>query len=419
MSAFTTSCPFASYIPVFSVFFLYRIYKKRGLTVVILLKNLYNKGYRRVGCTMTRIEDVCFLQEGTMCFGDLYVENGFIERIDYKTPKPLANIAIQGFVDIHTHGFRGIACENENPKELRLLADAYAKRGIVGFAATLDPISFPACERIIQAYREAFQGEYTGARFYGLHLEGPYLNPQEANDLDPAALQAIDLVELEDFLNKHGDIIRIMSIAPELENGQEAVKMLHRFGIHASLAHTRASYEAVCEGIENGLSQVTHICNAMEDLNHHKATALDAILASKLLCEVNMDGVHIQKHMLKWLLPLLGSDRVIAISDGSSYSGFEYPDGYQLDGCHVVHHNAIYCHGHLSSSFKDLLDAFQYLYKELQYPLEDCIKMTSMNAGYVLQTLNYEIGLGKKADLVILDHNAELKDVIIQGRHAL
>lgn len=368
---------------------------------------------------MTKIEDVSFLQAGTMCFGDLYIDNGFIERIDYKTPKPLANIAIQGFVDIHTHGFRGISCECDDPDQLHQLADAYAKRGIVGFAATLDPTSFEQCERIFAAYRDAFQGEYTGARFYGIHLEGPYLNPQEANDLTPASLQSIDLEKLEDFLCKHSDIIRIMSIAPELENGQEAIKMLHRFGIKVSLAHTRASYEQVYEGIENGLRQVTHICNAMEDLNHHKATALDAIFASDLLCEVNMDGVHIQKEMLTWLIPLLGSDRVMAISDGSSYSGFEYPDGYQLDDKHVVHKNAIYCHGHLSSSFKDLLDAFQYLYKELRYPLEDCVKMTSINAGYSIGSLNYEIGLGKKADLVILDHNAELKDVIINGRHAL
>lgn len=368
---------------------------------------------------MTKIEDVCFLQNGTMCFGDIYNENGFIERIDYKTPKPLANIAIQGFVDIHTHGFRGISCESDDPSQLHQLADEYAKRGVVGFAATLDATSFENCERIFAAYREAFQGEYTGARFYGIHLEGPYVNPLEANDIDPACLRTINLEELESFLSKHSDIIKIMSIAPELTNGQEAIKMLHRFGVKASLAHTRASYAEVCEAIKNGLQQVTHLCNAMEDLNHHKPTALDAIFTSDLLCEVNMDGVHIQKQMLPWLLPLLGSDRVMAISDGSGYSGFEYPDGYRLDTKHVVHNNAIYCNDHLSSSFKDLLDAFQYLYKELQYPLEDCVKMTSINAGYVVGSLNYEIGLGKKADLVILDHNAELKDVIINGKHVL
>lgn len=367
----------------------------------------------------TMIKDVRFLQKGTMCFGDLYMENGFIERIDYKTAKPLSDLAINGFIDVHTHGFRGFTCEAADPKALQQLAEEYAKRGIVGFTATLDPMSFEAYEQILQAYREAFQGEYHGARFYGIHMEGPYLNPLEANDLNPAMLKQIDLEQLEAFLGRNHDIIKIMSIAPELPMGMEAVRMLHRYGIHTSFAHTRADYQTAQMAMLHGVSLVTHLGNAMPDIDHHQPGILDAILNSQCICELNMDSVHIQKPMLQWLIRLLGSDRVMAISDGSSFSGFEYPDGYQLDSCHVVKSNAIYCHEHLSSSFRDLLDAFQYLYKEQGYSLEDCMKMTSINAGKLLHTMNYEIALGKKVDLAILDHNMELKDVIICGQHSL
>lgn len=367
----------------------------------------------------TVIENVRFLQKGTMCFGDLHMSDGFVERIDYKTPKPLADLAINGFVDIHTHGFRGISCEHTDPNALRQLAVEYAKRGTVGFAATLDPMPFSKYEEIFTAYREAFQGEYLGARFYGIHMEGPYLNPLEANDLHPEYLRHIDLEELEAFLWKYHDLIKVMSISPELPNGQEAVKMLTRFDVIPSIAHTRITYEEALQAITNGANQVTHLCNAMPDMNHHHASVLDAIFNTNCLCELNMDGVHIQKPMLTWLIKLLGPERIMAISDGSLFSGFEYPDGYVLDDHHVVKENAIYCHGHLSSSFRDLLDAFRYLYMELHYPLEDCLAMTSINAGRQLSTLNYEIALGKKADLVVFDHNIELKDVIIHGKHAL
>lgn len=367
----------------------------------------------------TTINDVRFLQRGTLCFGDLYLEDGFVERIDYKTEKPLCGIAVPGFIDLHTHGFRGISCENEDPAMLRLLAQEYPKRGIVGFAATLDPMSFAQYERIFEAYREAFQGAYQGARFYGIHLEGPYLNPSEANDLDPASLKEIDLEELESFLKKNHDLLRVMSLAPELPNGLEAIKMLQRFGVKASFAHTRASYEVAQKAIQCGMSQVTHFCNAMLDFNHHVPGIGDAIMNAQCICELNMDGEHIQKAMLQWLIPALGADRIMAISDGSLYSGFEYPQGYQLDEEHIVKNNAIYCHGHLCNSFRDLLDAFQYLYLELKLPLEDCIAMTSANAGSQLNSLSYEIELGKKCDLLVLDHNLELKDVIIDGYHSL
>ncbi len=365
------------------------------------------------------VNDVQFIQRGTMCFGDLHIEDGFIERIDYKTPKPYCDLVVNGFVDVHTHGFRGIPCETTDIDALHQLAIEYAKRGTTHFLATLDPMPLSEYEKILKAYREAFKGEYLGARFCGIHLEGPYLNPQRANDLDVAALQAIHLKEMKDFLFHYSDLIRVMSISPELPDGMEAVAMLKRFGIKASIAHTNCTYEQAKQAFDAGITQVTHLCNAMSDINHHKEGVMDAIIESGCLCELNMDGVHVQRSMLKWLIQLLGVERIMAISDGSLYSGFDYPENYQLDEHHVIKNNAIYANGYLANSFHDLLDAFQFLYTKLHYPVEACIAMTSTNAGKMINTLNYEIGLGKKADIVILDHNAELKDVIINGKHSL
>lgn len=367
----------------------------------------------------TIIRDVRFLQRGTMCFGNLHLEDGFVERIDYQTPKPYSDLAINGFVDIHTHGFRGISTDTKDPHCLRELADAYAKRGTVGFAATLDPLPFDEYEEIFAAYREAFRGNTSGAVWYGMHLEGPYLNPDKAYALHPEYVKAIDLRELEQFLKRNSDIIRVMSLAPELENGIEAVKLLHRYGVKASFAHTTADYDTTRKAIDSGMHQVTHLCNAMPEFDHHHAGAMDAIIDSACMCELNMDGVHVQKPMLRWLITLLGAKRMMAITDGTAFSGFEYPHGYVLDEHHIVQNDAIYRHGRLHSSFKDLLDAFRFLYCECELPLEECLCMTSINAGRILNTLNYEIGLGKKADLVILDHNMELKNVIINGKNSL
>ena len=60
------------------------------------------------------IENVSFMLDGTMVFGDLYLEDGFVERMEFKTPRGKGHIAIPGFVDIHTHGFRGYSCDDEN-----------------------------------------------------------------------------------------------------------------------------------------------------------------------------------------------------------------------------------------------------------------------------------------------------------------
>ncbi|MEG0736850.1 MAG: amidohydrolase family protein, partial [Longicatena sp.] len=62
---------------------------------------------------------------------------------------------------------------------------------------------------------------------------------------------------------------------------------------------------------------------------------------------------------------------------------------------------------------------FQFLYKEAQYDLMDCIRLCSTNAAKILKSYTTEIGLGKKVNLVILDHNLQIKDVIINGKSVL
>ena len=95
-----------------------------------------------------------------MVFGDLHLEDGFVERIDYKTPHMVSDIAIPGLVDIHTHGFHGYSCENTDIGNLHALALEYPKRGITSFCPTVSARSLDEFRTIIDAYRKAFQGDY-------------------------------------------------------------------------------------------------------------------------------------------------------------------------------------------------------------------------------------------------------------------
>lgn len=376
----------------------------------------YNE--ERKGVLMKKIiENVKFMQDGTMVFGDLYLEDGFVQRIDYKTPHMVSDIAIPGFVDIHTHGFHGYSCEEVDIKQLQDMALEYPKKGITSFCATISAKSLEDLEEIILAYRKAFQGTPKGAIFEGFHIEGPYLNRERKGSMDPKNIMDIQLSELETFLSKYHEDIKIMTIAPELKNGMEAIQLLHLYGVEVSLGHTDATYEQTKEALSCGATQITHLCNAMPKISHRHPTMLDAVFASECTCELIMDGVHVQREMLKWLIKLLGPQRIIAVTDGTPYSGFDYPDGYVLEDGSVVREGAIYGkEGQLLGSNCDLLEIFRYLYLDQQYDLSDCIRMCSTNAAKMLHKYSYEIGLGKKINLVVLDHDMKIKDVIINGR---
>lgn len=363
------------------------------------------------------IENVSFMLDGTMVFGDLYLEGGFVERMEFKTPRGKGHIAIPGFVDIHTHGFRGYSCDDENIENLRQLANAYAKRGVTTFCPTLSPRPLQEYIPILKAYRKAFQGNTMGARYAGVHLEGPYLSKAMHCLLDANQLQEIDLNELDTFLSEYHEDIRVMTIAPELTNAMEAIHLLHLYGVQVSIGHSKATYEQMLEAFEEGASQVTHLCNAMPGIDHHEPTMFDAVLLSQCSCEMIMDGAHIQSKMLEWLIKLLGAKRVIAISDGTINSGLAYPEGHVLDDGSYIQHHAVYKEGVLKGSCIDLLDIFRKLYDA--YGLAESILMTSQNAAHIVKSYTSDIRLGHKIDLVILDSELHLLDVVINGRSVL
>ena len=375
----------------------------------------YNKNN---GCVHMKriIENVKFMLDGTMVFGDLHLENGIVERIDYKTPHMMSDIAIPGLVDIHTHGFHGLTCESTDKKHLHLLAKEYAKRGITSFCPTIRANSLSVYKSFLDAYRKAFRGDYRGARYEGVHLEGPYLHPDQCGAIKKENLQDIHLGELEDFLSEYHDDIRIMTIAPELPNAMEAISLLHLYGVEVSLGHTNADYAQTLQAFEKGATQITHLGNTMPGIDSSKPGIMDAAFLSNCLCEIIVDGVHIQKEMLRWLIQLLGTNRVVAVSDGTLFSGFTYPNGYKLKDGSVVKNGAVYKDDILLGSIHDLLDIFQFLYEKLEYDLSSCIQMCSTNAAKMLKSYSYEIGLGRRINLVVLSHDFQIKDVIINGR---
>lgn len=359
----------------------------------------YNN-YRRGYFMKKTIENIKFMQEGTLVFGDLYMEDGIVQRIDYKTPHTACDIAVPGFVDIHTHGFQAISCEENDTKKLKALACAYATRGITSFCATLSPR--PLCEYvdIINAYRLLFQGDSEGAQFAGFHLEGPYITSYKGKTLD-CDMQSIHLGELEAFLSSYHDDIRIMTIAPELPHAQEAIQLLNLYGVQVSLGHTCATFAQTQEAFSNGASLISHLGNAMPTIDHRKETMVDAIFLSDCTCEIIMDRSHLQKRMLRWIIQLLGTKRIIAVGDGSIY-----------EGCDPTQHRS----NALLGNCCDILDIFRYLYVEEQYELLDCMRMCSTNAAKLLKSYTTSIGLGKKVDITILDPTLQIKEVIINGR---
>jgi N-acetylglucosamine-6-phosphate deacetylase len=324
---------------------------------------------------------------------------------------------IPGFIDIHTHGFNNHGTE-EPCDGLLEIAKGYASRGTLGFCPTITPKPFHEYLRIIDEYKKAFDGNYEGARFLGLHLEGPYLNPRKAGAISPESMYSINLKELEEFLKASKGYVKIMTLAPELEGSEEAIKLLTKYGVTASAGHTYATHEEAVKGIDTGITHATHTFNAMRDFSHRAAGVLEAVLLNdNVYCELIADGIHVSRQAMEMLLKLKGNKKVIAISDGGKSCGIEYADGYVFEDGHFIKNGAIYTpNGILCGSTKDVYEHFKFFVSKMGYSIYESINFTSGNAAVSLGLNVGKIKEGREANLLLIDKELNIKSIIINGR---
>ena len=199
----------------------------------------------------------------------------------------------------HIHGAFGIDFNTCSVEDLLTVAEKLYERGIGAFFPTLVTDSAENITRQIAIIKEA--SSYT-PRILGIHLEGIFINPEKKGIHNPNHF--LDLT-VENFKLIEDDFIKIVTLAPELDNG--LIEYLHSKGIKVQAGH--------CIGWGN-VDGVTHTFNAMKGLNHRESsTALSALVEDNIYAEIIADGIHVSDDMLRLFLKSKPDSKVILISD--------------------------------------------------------------------------------------------------------
>ena len=135
------------------------------------------------------------------------------------------------------------------------------------------------------------------------------------------------------------------------------------------------------------------------------------------MAELICDGVHIHPAVVRATFKMLGEDRIILISDSMRATGM--PDGqYTLGGLAVNvagNRATLVSDGALAGSATNLMDCVRIAVKEMGIPLETAVACATMNPAKSLG--EYErygsIAAGKKANVVLLDEELNVKKVLI------
>lgn len=353
---------------------------------------------------------------------DIKVSDGLIEAIGCFENEDGTDYSgctvVPGFIDIHIHGARLADSSSGSTEEIQTISRYLAENGITSFCPTTMTLPEATLTKAFEAVKECM-GKEEGAYIHGINMEGPFISLGKKG---AQAAEHIRRPDVEEF-NRLNAIcpIKLADIAPEEDGAIEFAKIVSKT-CTVSAAHTSASYEQARLGFENGFSHATHLFNAMTPIQNRAPGVPTAVFDDeKATAELICDGLHNHAAILRMAFSLLGEDRAVVISDSMSAAGMG--DGeYELGGQTVYVNNgkATLADGTIAASTTNIFAEFKNLLN-FGIDFKAALKACTINPAKVVGADKFtgSIEKGKRADLLVLDSDLNLKAVYIGGKQVI
>lgn len=344
------------------------------------------------------------------------------ECIEISLPK--GSTVIPGMIDVHVHGASGADAMDASEDALQTISSSLAKEGTTSFLATTMTQDFGLLKKVlsnIASYAKK-QNDQAAAEIIGVHLEGPFINLDRAGAQPTEYILAPDIKSFTELQESAKNMIKIVTIAPEVDGAKDLIKHLSANDVIASLGHSCATGKEAEESFLAGSKQITHFFNGLNPLHHREAGVIGAALNdNEQYVEMIVDGKHVEPNAVKLVFNVKGAERILLITD--SMRAKYLPDGeYELGGqpVFVQDGEAKLGSGTLAGSVLKMDAAVRNMMNFTNCTLSDIVKMTSENQAKHLGVFDRKgsITVGKDADLVILDENQNLRMTICRGEIA-
>ena len=354
----------------------------------------------------------------TPCRLDIALEDGRIAllapTIDGDGPDLSGCTIVPGLVDIHIHGCGGGDVADADVRSLQRMSLYLAQRGVTSFCPTT--MTLPKAQLLRQlAAVEAFRGQEKGARVLSARLERPYRSVAKKGAQCGDWIRPADVREFRELCAVTP--VSIVDVAPETEGAIGFAQAVCGEAT-VSAAHTAATFEQMQAGLEAGFSHGTHLFNAMPPIQNRAPGAVTALLTSDTAtAEMICDGFHNHPAVVRMAQRLLGDDRFSVVSDAMRAAGTG--DGeFQLGGqtVYVRGGQARLADGTIAASTTDLFAEFRNLL-DWGVPFAGALRACTINPARTARA-DSEVGsiaVGKRADLLVLDAERNIRLVLIGG----
>lgn len=332
---------------------------------------------------------------------------------------------IPGFIDNHIHGWgTGSFWFEKSKKSITEMQKNLPKEGVTSFLATTGADTIEEILMQIDEANEVYESNQIGAEVIGVHLEGPFISKDyrgmqiEENCILP------NLEYMKMFYNrqKSKDLIKLMTMAPELDGAKEVAEYCKDKGIQLSIGHTGATFDNIKEMKDYGFGGFTHTFSGMRGMHHREpGVAGAALYFDDMYCEfAKQTGLTVRHEVFNIALRIKTSDKIILSTDCCGLAMTDKPwhhyvrkitlipheEGVMIkhdDGREEIIDNSNY------ENVKDLemsyIDSVKNVIKHSKVDIFDIMKMASINPAKYVNVFDKKgsIAVNKDADLLVID----------------
>lgn len=244
-------------------------------------------------------------------------------------------------IDVHSHGIGGYDTHTDSVSSILKIAAMHGNSGVSEIILSIYPSELNKMRQEMRIIKDAIEIQkkesalLSGtskhskdyevsrqAKILGVHLEGPFLNESKCGSLNKETFLQPDEYIFKKLIEGFEDVVRVITIAPELNGAYGLIRKISGMGIIVSMGHSEATFNETEMGFNCGAKGITHIFNAMRGLHHREPGIVGFALTNpNIYIEVIADPHHLHPAMLQIIFRQKNPQRIIIISDSVKESG--------------------------------------------------------------------------------------------------
>ena len=351
---------------------------------------------------------------------EIVTQQGKIEEIRQQTKAPKndvvdlrGNYLAPGFVDLHVHGAIGQDTMEASAEAFHAICDFHSSGGTTSLLLTTATAPLDAIVDVLKAVRD---GRSSIPQIAGVHIEGPFIAKTKCGAQRAEFIQDPSPVVVRRLL-EHADVIKRITIAPELPGALEAIENFRVRKVSVSGGHSDAWDQDSRGAFDRGMRSVTHTFNCMSSARrrgiHRVAGLLEFALSEpEILCELIADGHHVSATLMKMLYRAKGAAGICLVTDATAGAGLADGSQFSLFGNDCIVENGVCLladRSALAGSASRMIDLVRTMVHDVDVLLHEAITMATENPARAIDLrLKGRLTVGADADLVVLSPELEV-----------